>query len=110
MTTIKILGTTQDNTTCDNCGKTNLKKTVVLDIDGSVAYYGIDCAASVMTGSKKNAKVIDQNSAVVQIAKSLLAKGYAAREVANHIGRKYGYLTGTKDNAIIIGDFGIITF
>jgi hypothetical protein len=47
----RILGTTDDVTTCDCCGRENLKKTVALaalDADGNeigTVYYGVDCAA-----------------------------------------------------------------
>jgi hypothetical protein len=52
MKAFKILGTTDDVTTCDLCGKPELKGTVVLApldadgaIDGDAAYYGSSCAA-----------------------------------------------------------------
>ena len=42
----KALGTVDDNDTCDCCGKTNLKKTVVLrDVDGEIHFFGSSCAA-----------------------------------------------------------------
>lgn len=47
----RILGTTQDVTNCECCGRVGLKKTVVLgvlDADGVVmceTHYGVDCAA-----------------------------------------------------------------
>ena len=43
-----ILGITDDITTCDCCGKTNLKRTVALDRDGDTVYFGVDCAARAM--------------------------------------------------------------
>lgn len=44
--TTKFLGTCDDVTTCDCCGKKNLKRTVSLSIDDSEAvYYGVTCAA-----------------------------------------------------------------
>lgn len=44
---IVILGTTDSVTTCDCCGKTNLKRTVVIDdpTAGGARYYGTTCAA-----------------------------------------------------------------
>lgn len=47
----RVKGTTDDITTCDCCGRTNLKKTVILamlDADGNQedqTYYGTACAA-----------------------------------------------------------------
>lgn len=41
----KIIGTSEEVTTCECCGRSNLKRTVVLDIEGAVRYFGCDCAA-----------------------------------------------------------------
>ena len=41
-----IVGTSDEVTTCECCGKSDLKSTVVLGThDGEVSYYGIVCAA-----------------------------------------------------------------
>lgn len=61
-----VLGTTQDVTSCDCCGRDDLKKTVVLgvlDDDGSVlseTYYGAACAAKALgrTGHLAGAKTM----------------------------------------------------
>lgn len=45
MQTVKLLGVSDENTACDCCGKTNLKLTVAIEMNGSVVYYGRDCAA-----------------------------------------------------------------
>jgi hypothetical protein len=51
MAKFKVKGIDRDFDTCECCGKTNLKKTVVLarlDLDGNemdVVRYGVDCAA-----------------------------------------------------------------
>jgi len=39
------LGITDEVTTCECCGKSNLKRTVALDNGGGVVYYGTSCAA-----------------------------------------------------------------
>jgi hypothetical protein len=45
----RILGSTNDVTTCECCGRDNLKKTVALDdYEGNVTYYGETCAAKAM--------------------------------------------------------------
>lgn len=41
----KFLGTTDEVTTCDCCGKSKLKMTVAFDHDGEVVYYGSTCAS-----------------------------------------------------------------
>jgi hypothetical protein len=44
----EVKGTTDDVTTCERCGREDLKSTVVLqDADGATAYLGTDCAAHV---------------------------------------------------------------
>jgi len=40
----KILGTSNDRTECDCCGRTGLKRTVALDYGTEVRYYGTECA------------------------------------------------------------------
>ena len=55
----RVLGTTDDVTACELCGKPELRGTVILgalDADGNVegeAYYGSSCAAK---AEAKNAK------------------------------------------------------
>lgn len=45
----RCLGTTQERTTCDRCGKVDLKATVAFEFDhGGIEYYGVDCAARVL--------------------------------------------------------------
>lgn len=44
-TAAKILGITDEVNTCECCGRTDLKSTVVLDLDGAVAHFGSECAA-----------------------------------------------------------------
>ena len=40
----KILGTDDAVNTCDCCGKTNLKATVVVEVNGEILHYGSVCA------------------------------------------------------------------
>lgn len=39
-----ILGIDDAVNTCDCCGKTNLKSTVIVDVDGEILHYGSVCA------------------------------------------------------------------
>ena len=81
----KILGITDEVTTCDCCGRINLKRTVVLgvmDCDGTVTdevHYGTECAAQALRWSaadvRKQAKV-----AVDAARKAEEAKRDAARK------------------------------
>jgi hypothetical protein len=43
---MEIKGITDAVTVCDCCGKTNLKRTVIIDNDGQILHYGTSCAAS----------------------------------------------------------------
>lgn len=55
---MKILGINDDVTTCECCGRTNLKATVVLETEhGDIRHYGRDCAARSLTGDNKSAAV-----------------------------------------------------
>ena len=45
---VKYLGIDTDCHVCDCCGKGNLKKTVALDFDGEVQYYGTVCAGKAL--------------------------------------------------------------
>lgn len=47
-----IRGTTDEVCTCDCCGRTDLKYTVIMDFDGEVSYFGKTCAAR-RTGMKE---------------------------------------------------------
>jgi hypothetical protein len=48
MPKVIVLGTTGDITTCECCGKSELKKTVALEVDGEVQYYGTTCAGNAL--------------------------------------------------------------
>jgi hypothetical protein len=72
---LKILGTTQDVTTCECCGLRNLKKTVelgVIDADGNfggeVLHYGVDCAATALGYSKRGGKTQVENKVLNLVA------------------------------------------
>lgn len=47
MNAVTFLGITDEQTTCDLCGKSNLKRTVRLrfEDDAEECHYGVDCAA-----------------------------------------------------------------
>lgn len=49
---VEILGITDDVIDCYCCGKTNLKKTVILKINDATTYYGVNCAARRLGKSK----------------------------------------------------------
>jgi hypothetical protein len=45
---MKILGINNEVTTCECCGRTNLKRTVVLASDNGQVHYGTECAAKAL--------------------------------------------------------------
>ena len=45
----KLLATNDDVTTCECCGKSNLKMTVVMTNGETEVYYGRDCAARALS-------------------------------------------------------------
>lgn len=49
---MKIIGLSDTFTTCDCCGRKNLKKTIVLDSEGAILYYGTSCASVALYGYK----------------------------------------------------------
>ncbi len=54
---VEYLGTTDEVSTCDCCGKTNLKSTVAVSVDGGeTQYYGVVCAARALGRSAKEVK------------------------------------------------------
>lgn len=57
MSTVKYLGTSDDFTTCECCGRKNLKSTVALSIgDQDPVYFGSDCAARAIGRSSAEVK------------------------------------------------------
>lgn len=62
---MRILGINDDVTTCECCGKSNLKCTVVLTNGEGEVHYGRDCAAKAIAGQfgvVKSAKRIEQEA------------------------------------------------
>jgi hypothetical protein len=56
--TMKVLGINDDVTTCECCGRPNLKATVVLETEhGDIRHYGRDCAARSLMGNNKSGSV-----------------------------------------------------
>lgn len=103
--TCKILGITDAISTCDCCGKRNLKKAVELEMEsGEIVFYGTDCAGAALYGRKdrKNGKAAEFRATVVAKCRAALpavleviANGgdmYAARKA---LGRGFSVTFGT---------------
>lgn len=79
---VTYLGVDDSVNICDCCGKSELKHTVGLDIDGHVQFYGVVCAGKALGKSTKNAKdvaaavnTINKLAATQQRVEELRAKG-----------------------------------
>jgi hypothetical protein len=62
---MRILGINDDVTTCECCGKSGLKCTIVLTNDEGEVHYGRDCAARAVAGKwgrPKTAAKIEQDA------------------------------------------------
>lgn len=65
MPAYRILGINDDVTTCECCGKTGLKCTVVLTDGEHEVAYGRDCAAKALAGKfgrRKSAAKVEQDA------------------------------------------------
>lgn len=51
---VRYIATSDIVDTCDCCSKTKLKKTVILDIDGTAHHYGVVCAGRALGRKTKN--------------------------------------------------------
>lgn len=85
---MKILGINDDVTTCECCGRTNLKATVVLETEhGDIRHYGRDCAARAIHGTNKavNVKSVESLGRAIGYAREWLHKtpAHTARVVFN---------------------------
>lgn len=57
----KILGFTDEITTCDCCGKVDLKGTYAIDFEGDISYYGSVCAFKVHAVSYDEQKEVKKS-------------------------------------------------
>lgn len=70
---MKVLGINDEITTCECCGRSGLKKTVVLGTDAGEVRYGTECAARAMKCGK-----VDVERAVKAAEREAIAKQQAA--------------------------------
>lgn len=71
----KIMGITDSVTSCDCCGRTNLKCTVELENEaGEIVHYGRDCAGAAVHGGKnrKNTEAVEFRARVVKKCRDAL--------------------------------------
>jgi hypothetical protein len=94
----KVVAITDERTTCECCGRTNLRRTVGLrPVDGGeVVFYGTTCAAYAMLGRKLDRTRADNYISeqmrervnwrleADRISKSLAERGASCRAEVNH--------------------------
>ena len=90
----QALGTDDSVTTCDCCGKSNLKLTVIIELDdGDVVHYGTTCAArntgrdTIVATAKANGKVTTPADALIahheRVATSMARRAHSIMAMAN---------------------------
>lgn len=79
----KILGTTDEVTTCDCCLRTELKKTVAIDFDGETAFFGTTCAAAFLTANFSATSEKDVRSLARKVDEAKCEAARRARQAKN---------------------------
>lgn len=102
--TFTLLGLTDAVSTCDCCGKRNLKVAVEMENEaGEVVHYGRDCAGAALYGRKdrKNgeraallAKLAQEARALLEIARPLIAQGLDYQAVTKALGGRGSVVFG----------------
>jgi hypothetical protein len=92
MRQVKVLGTTDETSTCECCGKTNLKRVVVLNIEGDVVRYGCDCAARTLRQEYRGKITKSTGAAIWDKARWAMAP-QARREMAGYHSEVFRYVT-----------------
>jgi len=69
----KILGTDDAVNACDCCGKSNLKSTVIVDVDGEILHYGSVCATrhTKLTSSEIKAAIKLESDGRIESARKM---------------------------------------
>ena len=106
---MKILGISDEVTTCECCGKNGLKKTVVLGTETGTVHYGSDCAALAMRGSKKpgQVKVVNVIARAADMARKWLDQGHTPQMVKQVVWNKFGFQSTITATALEFDDFTV---
>lgn len=92
MTTYTAIGTDDSINTCDCCGKSNLKSTVIMQSsDGEILHYGSVCA---QRNTGKTSKVIKQeitkvHNDKVEAARKEMLSSFEYKNCANRMNEAY---------------------
>jgi len=98
----RVLGRNDEQTTCDKCGKTNLKFTVVMESETTgVIRYGRDCAAVALGRSKKDKDLVARDATAIQFVHNMRANGRTLAEQSTRLWDRFGYANEIKDGKLI---------
>lgn len=88
---MKVLGITDSVNVCDCCGKKDLARTVAIDLDGEVVYYGTSCATQ-KHGVKTSIKALNEIevikgrcSSIQEFIRAMKGRGYGNTKVLSPI-------------------------
>lgn len=95
--TKQIFGTDDSVNACDCCGKTGLKFTFIVDVDGDILHYGSTCVTkwTGKTATKANAEIADRAAAKqaklqAEFDRTPEAMAYAVKMAQAHNARLVG--------------------
>lgn len=113
MASYKYMGTSDEITTCECCGKKHLKRTIaLLHEDGTIVYYGSNCAAKTL-GNKTKKSSVDHVADMMATVQKWAAseKNFSAKVIADGIWNRYGALYDLRGNLIkfYFGSFDLDT-
>lgn len=97
--TYSLLGSTDEQTYCDCCGKKNLKKTIVLKRNdtGAIVRYGSNCAEKA-TGMRGDC--LKDHATIAETLTRWQAKGFTAQEIMK--GFRWGYSRELRGNLLTV--------
>lgn len=104
---MEIRGITDSVTTCDCCGKTNLKRTVAIETEsGEILHYGTSCAASYLRvpgsySAKTAEKMVANFHAMQERKKRFAAVCERAQLQANTTGENHEVVR-TRDGVYVV--------
>lgn len=99
---MQVLGTTDERSSCDCCGRSDLKRTVVLSTeDGSTVYFGTSCAAKALRWSSEEVKRVAKDADRIAREERQRARMVAAKKEFKqweaYLVRHTNYGLGIKD-------------
>jgi len=96
----KILGINDEQTICDCCGKKNLKKTVIIEMDDKIVRYGTSCASKIFR--HKEATLKNKANVMEYVRKLVSLNKYTLNQIGMACWNKYGYGFEIKNGKLFI--------